>query len=91
MKPYKVMGKPYEFLKQKFAEMEKLGLIKRGKSKWGTAVMTIPKESAIEPYRAVQNFKKVNSLTNKDRYPLRLIELIIVKVTKKRWKCVLDL
>ena len=85
------MGKPYEFLKQKFAEMEKLGLIKSGKSKWGTTIMTIPKESATKPYKAIQNFKKVNSLTKKDPYPLHLIELIIVKGSKKRWKCKLDL
>lgn len=71
MKPYKLLGKPYEFLKSKFEELERLGLIVKGSSEWGTAVMTVPKDSVVEPYRAVQNFKRVNNLTKKDNYPLR--------------------
>ena len=47
------MGAPYNFMKNKFDEMEKYGLISKGKSDWATAVMTVPKESKTEPYRCV--------------------------------------
>lgn len=33
--------------------MEKDGLVIKGKSEWGTAVMTVPKDSLTEPFRAV--------------------------------------
>ena len=91
MKPYKVLGESYTFLKTKFEELERLGLIKKGHSDWGTAVMTVPKDSSEEKFRAVQNFKKVNSVTKKDIYPLRRIEVILVHIGKKRYKCIVDL
>ena len=47
------MRAPYDFMKKKFDEMEKYGLISKGKSDWAIVVMIVPKESKIEPYRYV--------------------------------------
>ena len=58
-------------MKKKFDEMERLGLISKGKSDWATAVMCVPKDSKEEPFRCVKNFKRVNRITIKDKYPLR--------------------
>ena len=53
MKPYKVVGEAFNFLKSKFKELEQCGLITKGASDWGMAVMCIPKDSPTEKFRAV--------------------------------------
>ena len=53
MKPYKLVGQPYEFLKMKFEEYERLGLIRKGSSEWATAVMTVPKDSPTDIRRQI--------------------------------------
>ena len=55
MKPYKVIGEAYTFLKYKFKfnDLEICGLITRGASEWGTVVMCVPKDSPIEKFRAI--------------------------------------
>ena len=91
MKPYKIVGEAYTFLKAKFNDLEKCGLITKGSSDWGTAVMCVPKDSPTEKFRAVQNFKKVNQLTIKDKYPLRIIDHILIKIKGKKFFCVMDM
>ena len=56
MKPYKVVGEAYQFLKNKFDELERYGLVIKGSFEWGIAIMCVPKDSLSEKYRAMQNF-----------------------------------
>ena len=40
-------------MKKKLDKMEHLGLISKGKFDWATAIMCVPKDSPIEPFRAI--------------------------------------
>ena len=66
-------------------------MIENGSIEWGIAVMFVPKGSPTEKFRAIQNFKRVNQLIEKDKYPLRHIELILLNLKGKRFKCDLDM
>ena len=53
MKPYKLIGEQYTFMKNKFEEMEKFGLITKGESDWAMAIMCVPKKSPTKRFRCL--------------------------------------
>ena len=53
MKPYRLLGKAKDFLKNKFNKLEKFGLISPSNSNWATAIMCVPKDSKLEEFRPV--------------------------------------
>jgi hypothetical protein len=54
--------------------MEKAGIIIRGASKWGAAILFLPKKKGSEELRVVNNFIPLNMYIRKPAYPTYLIE-----------------
>ena len=53
--------------------------------------MCVPKDSKLESFRPIQNYKKLNRQIVKDRYPLRLIDDILLSIKGHEYLCILDM
>jgi len=70
-------------------EQLKTGLIKKSKSRYVTSCFCIPKKDRL--LQLVQDYRKLNQVTIKDKMPLPLIGEVINKLKKARYFNKLDL
>ena len=75
--------------KNSILEMEKAGLIEPARSPWSSPIHIVRKED--NTIRITQDFKKLNSVTIKDAYPLPNIESMFCHLSKAKVFSKLDL
>ena len=78
-----------EALNQQLDEQLKVGLIKESKSRYMVSCFYIPKKDGS--LQLVQDYRKLNQVTIKDKTPLPLIREVIDKLKKARYFNKLDL
>jgi len=89
IKAYAMTIKKEEALNQWLDEQLKVGLIKESKSRYAVPCFYIPKKNGS--LRLVQDYRKSNQITIKDKIPLLLIGEVINKLKKARYFNKLDL
>lgn len=83
------MGKPFvDRLKKVIDEQLRLGFIRPSKSPWSSAALLVPKKNGDD--RLVTDFRGLNSVTKKDRFPLPQIEDLLNSLGKANWFSALD-
>jgi len=88
-KTYAITLKEEEALNQWLDEQPKTGLIVESKSRYATPCFYIPKKDGS--LQLVQDYRKLNQVTIKNKTPLSLIGEIIDKLKKARYFNKLDL
>ena len=71
-KPYRTPIHYEDILSKKIKEMVEGGIIFPSKSAWAAPVLCVPKPNG--DVRVVIDYRKINSITKKDKYPLPLID-----------------
>ena len=90
-RPYNIPYALREAVEKELAAMEEAGIIeKTSYSDWATPVVTVPKKNG--ELRLCADFKStLNPVLYVDKYPLPLIEDVIMKVSKGAYFSILDL
>jgi len=88
-KAYAITLKEKEALNQWLDEQLKAGLIVESKSRYAVPCFYIPKKDGL--LRLVQDYRKLNQVTIKDKMPLPLIGEVIDKLKEVRYFNKLDL
>ena len=88
-KAYAMMLKEEEALNQWLDEQLKAGLIVESKSRYAAPCFYIPKKNSS--LRLVQDYRKLNQVTIKDKTPLPLIREVIDKLKEAQYFNKLDL
>jgi len=83
MKAYAMILKEEEALNQWLDEQLKAGLVVESKSKYTALCFYIPKKNGS--LWLVQDYRKLNQVTIKDKTPLSLIEEVIDKLKKAKY------
>uniref|UniRef100_A0AAR5QHS1 RNA-directed DNA polymerase n=1 Tax=Dendroctonus ponderosae TaxID=77166 RepID=A0AAR5QHS1_DENPD len=94
VKPIKQRYYPVSPFKQKLIdaeidEMLKLGVIEPSKSPWSSPVCLVRKKD--DSYRFCIDFRKLNSVTRKDSYPIPYISAILDRLRNARYISSLDI
>jgi len=89
VKAYAMTIKKEEALNQWLDEQLKAGLIVESKSRYTAPCFYIPKKDSS--LQLVQNYRKLNQVTIKDKMPLPLIREVIDKLKKMKYFNKLDL
>ena len=89
VKAYAMTLKEEEILNQWLNEQLKAGLIVKSKSRYAAPCFYIPKEDSL--LQLVQDYRKLNQVTMKDKTPLSLIREVIDKLKEVKYFNKLDL
>lgn len=87
--PYRLHPRHEPAVREEINTLLKQGLIKRGASEWCSPLLVVPKPD--QQVRLCIDYRKVNSLTVKDAYPLPRIDACIEAVGKAQFITKLDL
>ena len=88
-KAYMMMLKEEEAFNQQLDKQLKTGLIVKSKSKYIVLCFYIPKKDGL--LQLVQDYRKLNQVTIKDKIPLLLTEEVIDKLKEAKYFNKLDL
>lgn len=86
---YRMSPKENEFIKAEIDKLLTKGFIKPSNSPWSSPVVLVKKKSG--QFRFCVNYKKLNSVTIKDNYPLPNIEELLNTVAGYKYYTTLDL
>jgi hypothetical protein len=78
-----------QFIKEELDRMLKKGLIKRSKSPWASPVVLVKKKNG--KLRFCVDYRKLNTETRKDAYPIPRIEDMLDALRDAKWFTTLDL
>ena len=70
-------------------EMQERGIVQRSTSPWASPVVLVPKKDGSQRFCA--NFRKLNSLTKEDVYPLPRVDDILDTLGNAKYFTTLDL
>jgi len=73
--PYRTAQKQREIIEQKVKTMLEKGVIRQSQSPWSSPVVIVPKKTG--GFRFCIDYRKLNSATKKDSYPLPRIDDIL--------------
>lgn len=88
-KPYQVREKMVEQLKTEVAAMLEMGIIESSNSEWSSPVLLVPKKDG--GIRFCTDFRKLNSVSCFDSYPMPHIDELIERLGKASYMTTLDL
>lgn len=86
---YRTSYKNQEFIKEEIDRLLKSGLIQPSKSQWTSPVVVVEKKNGKK--RLCVDYRKLNSVTKKDNYPLPRIDDMLETLEGSRWFTSLDL
>ena len=88
-RPYRVPVCHQDEVSQQLARMEEQGVISLSKSPWASPMVVVKKKDGS--LRLCVDYRKLNSLTLGDSFPLPAIEELLIKVSKSKYFSTLDL
>src|ERR1044072_352353 len=88
-KRYKETDEKGKFIKKEVEQLLKMGKIRKSRSPWASPVTLAGKKSGN--YRFCIDYRKLNSVTKSDAYPLPRIDELLEKYRTARWFTSLDL
>jgi hypothetical protein len=86
---YRTSFQNQEFIKQEIQRLLGSGLIQPSKSQWTSPVVVVEKKNGKK--RLCVDYRKLNSVTKKDSYPLPRIDDMLDTLTGSQWFTSLDL
>ena len=69
-KPRPLFGEKLDAVKKEFDELLKLGIVRRSNSSWSSPIHLVPKGDG---WRVCGDYRRLNTITEKDRYPMKNI------------------
>lgn len=87
---YKMPYRKYEQLKEHINNMLKQGIIRKSTSPWASPMHLVPKKEPGST-RPICDYRKLNSVTKPDSFPLPSIDQIIYSLDGARWLGTIDL
>src|ERR1043165_6966469 len=88
-RPYEMSPKENEIIRKELDKMIEQGVIKPSQSPWASPVVLVRKKDG--KIRFCVDFRKINSITKKDKYPLPNIEEIMDLLGNAQWFATMDL
>lgn len=88
-KPYRLPEPHRKFVRDKVNELIQAGVVRPSNSSYASPVVLVKKKSG--DYRMCIDYRKLNSITVKDKYPLPHIEDQLGRLANMRYFCCLDL
>ncbi len=88
-KPYRVPEKMVDQLRTEIETMLEMGIIEQSNSEWSSPILLVPKEDG--GIRFCTDFKKLNSVSCFDSYPMPRIDELIERLGKASYMTTLDL
>jgi hypothetical protein len=89
LRAYRTVPDEKEFLREEITAMLEKGIIRESKSPWSSPVVIVPKKNGKR--RLCVDYRKLNKETEKDVYPLPLIDEIFDSFKDAKWFTSLDL
>ena len=89
LQPYRIPVIQKEKVARMIQEMEDQGVVKASTSPWSSPIVLVPKRD--RSLRFCVDYRRLNSITKKDVYPLPRIEDILVTLGKAKYFSTLDL
>ena len=89
LRPYRVPVCHQDEVSQQLARMEEQGVISLSKSPWASPMVVVKKKDGS--LRLCVDYRKLNSLTLGDSFPLPAIEELLIKVSRSKYFSTLDL
>jgi hypothetical protein len=88
-KAYRIAHSDHEFVKNEIQAMKEKGIIRESSSPWASPIVLVPKKNGKT--RMCVDYRKVNKVTEKDVYPLPVIDDILESFEGAKWFSSLDL
>ena len=88
-RPRRLEGEKLRIAKEEFLKMEALGIVRRSDSPWASPLHVVPK--ADGSWRPCGDYRRLNSITTDDRYPLPHIHDFNSRLAGMRLFSVVDL
>lgn len=88
-KPYRLSEKEKQIVRQKIKDLLDNNIIRESKSCYASPAILVKKKNG--DYRIAVDYRKLNNITRKDRYPLPHIEDHIGRLKGYKYFCVLDM
>ena len=89
LQPYRIPVIRREKVSSMIQEMQEQGVVKPSSSPWSSPIVLVPKKDGS--LRFCVDYRRLNSITKKDVYPLPRIEDILVTLGKAKYFSTLDL
>ncbi|KAF7278403.1 hypothetical protein GWI33_008441 [Rhynchophorus ferrugineus] len=88
-KPYRISEREKEIIREKVNELLDNDIVRESKSSYASPEILVKKKN--NDYRLAIDYRKLNRITVKDRYPLPNIEDHIARLKRYKYFCVLDM
>ena len=86
---YRIASSNQEFIQKEIQTMFEKGLIRESSSPWASPIVLVPKKNGKQ--RICIDYRKLNHVTEKDVYPLPVIDDILESFKGAQWFSTLDL
>lgn len=94
IRQYRLAEKQKEEINKQISELERQQVIKKSKSPWNHPLILVPKKDGADgekKYRLCVDFRKLNSMTQGNSWPLPLITDILDKLGHSKYFSTLDM
>jgi hypothetical protein len=88
-RPYRATLPDQQFISEEIQRMENAGIIQPSTSPWASPIVIVSKKN--EKKRLCIDYRKVNSITKKDAYPLPRIDEMLDALGNSKWFTSMDL
>ena len=87
--PYRIPYAQQDEMMKEVERMEEMGVAQPSRSNWASPVVMVPKKDGTQ--RFCVDFRKINSISKFDAYPMARIDDIIVQLGQARYLSTIDL